>query len=90
MQRNGDGAEALLANAHQYEGYNMYMVLQPTMAADGAVWQLVDVAALEPSGGQYYFEVTPAGRTKVYKLVIPKLCGRPCRKARGSHPVMTG
>lgn len=55
----GSGTETSLAKAHQYEGYNSFMALQPTMAADGAVWQLVDVATLEPSDGQDYFEVTP-------------------------------
>ena len=64
-------AEKRLAKAHQYEGYNAYMALQPTMAANGTDWQLVNKSVLEPSGGQYYLEVSPKGKTTVFKLAIP-------------------
>ena len=81
-----DGTETMIAVAPEYEGYNSNMVLQPTMDASGNVWQLVDKATLEPSGGQYYFEVASNGDTKKYPLVLP---GDSLGLQPGGPPVVT-
>jgi hypothetical protein len=69
---NPDGTETKIAEAPDYNGYNDHLVHWAAMGRSGAVWLIIDgTAAGKAPHGQYYFEVSPGGATKLFPFTVP-------------------
>jgi hypothetical protein len=67
-----DGTQTQLAVAPDDEGYNSYLINQLAVDSHGDVWQLIiGTAGGAAQSGEYLFEVTPSGSTKIYPFQFP-------------------